>query len=73
MLPSGRMFKKSVADGLKNPIPFRCPFCSGECCAGYSLSDDTPVVLHSMPYCSQFARDEGPEKFLQAVNERTEK
>lgn len=40
---------------LESPIigigPFKCPFCPGT----FSVAEEpTPVLLHSMPYCTQF-------------------
>lgn len=48
-------------------VNFTCPFCGAKCTAGETL-EGVATVLHALPACQKFLKDEGPEHFLAAVN-----
>ena len=67
---------KAVLDRLSDPtgkgegkpisIKFECPFCGGEVRAG----GPDATVLHEMPACDEFNRDEEPDVFLRRCREK---
>jgi len=44
-------------------LPTACPFCGGK----LAVSLEPPSVLHALPPCREFMRDEPPQVFLKRV------
>jgi len=60
------MTTQVVFEGMTVEVTGLCPFCGGEWAAGYDLQTGAPCVLHSMPMCDDYERDE-PDVFLKRV------
>lgn len=60
------MTDKPQTHGMRVEVTGLCPFCGGQWAAGFELKDGAPAIVHSMPMCVDFERDE-PQTFLQRV------
>lgn len=54
---------------FQTKIEFQCPFCGLHVSAGEDLDNNKPGVLHELPMCIEFAKDEPPDVYMRKARE----
>lgn len=58
---------------IKREVPFICYCCEAKCTTGYSFPGNTPIILHPIPMCAEFEKDQPMDQFLKKCREKQER
>lgn len=53
-----------VNESMQERVRFKCPDCQADCVAGYTVAGNHPCIVHPLPQCPGFMRDEPLDEFL---------